>query len=313
MNENKVDRVGYAYAPSNIALIKYWGKRNTEINLPMNSSFSVSLGSKGATARVQISSEPVLIINNTLSTHTSWASRIFKYVSSFYNTPYHIALNVNIPFAAGLASSACVFAALILALDNLYAWHFDTQTLSILARLGSGSAARSIQPGFVEWHKGESEGGVDSYAEVFPYPWPAFCIGLCVVDATPKKISSREGMLRTVQTSPLYAAWPAAAEEAIQFLKKAIIEQNFTAFGQIAEHNALTMHATMHSAWPPVVYSTPETIRMMQLVWSLREQGLAIYFTQDAGPNLKLLFLEKDIPIVQQYFNAVDIIRPFFN
>ena len=118
-------------------------------------------------------------------------------------------------------------------------------------------------------------------------------------------------MQRTVTTSSLYSAWPSKVSHDLKVLKQAINLQDFLLLGKTAESNALTMHATMLSAWPPVSYALPETISVMQTIWSLRQAGLPVFFTQDAGPNLKILFLSQDEESIKQYFPTVEIIKPF--
>lgn len=303
---------GKGFAPSNIALAKYWGKRNQELNLPTNSSLSISLGSKGANAQITFFECGHLITINKkpLYINSEPGNRLSDFLNLF-NHDYQLTLDVNIPFAAGLASSACIFAAIVLALNDLHQWKLNQQELSILARLGSGSAARSIDLGFVEWHMGEQHNGMDSFAQPLNQDWPDFCVGLVIFDERIKKVSSRSGMQRTLATSPLYSAWPAYANSTVTRLKKAIANKDFATLGYEAEHNAMSMHATMMSAWPPIIYSTAETLQTMQTVWKLREEGLSLYFTQDAGPNLKLLFLESDIEVVKQRFTTLEIIQPF--
>ena len=200
---------------------------------------------------------------------------------------------------------------MVLALNELYGWELAKPALSILARLGSGSAARSIWPGFVEWVQGDDILGMDSHGFSLSEQWQELKIGLHLLNTQQKPVSSREAMERTVLTSRLYAAWPAQVNEDLQALKKAIADKNFEDLGKIAEANALAMHATMMSAWPPVIYSQPETISAMNLIWKLRSEGLPVYFTQDAGPNLKLIFLESATEPLRQAFPNLEICTPF--
>jgi diphosphomevalonate decarboxylase len=286
-----------AFAPTNIALCKYWGKRNGEINLPVTDSLSISLGDKGATTSIEEISEnadKIILNDQVISADSAFGKRLSVFLDLFRPAPsqyYRVETQMNIPVAAGLASSACGFAALILALDQLYGWQLDMPSLSILARLGSGSAARSLWQGFVEWQAGQREDGMDSHGVTLPLAWPELRIGLHLLSTAQKPLSSREAMQRTVQTSQLYTAWPAQVQKDMRLLKAALAAKDFQKMGETAEANALAMHATMLSAWPPVLYSQPETISAMQKIWQLRAKGAPIYFTQDAGPNLKILFL----------------------
>ena len=308
---------GLAFAPTNIALCKYWGKRDDELNLPMTSSLSVALPDKGAMTNLtpHAGSADVIKLNGQLvSDKHEFALRICEFLNLFRPRQQwflQIDIAMNIPVAAGLASSACGFASLVSALNDLFNWQLSKRDLSILARLGSGSAARSLWMGFVEWHAGIQADGMDCYAEPLPFEWPALHIGLLALDTKEKPISSREAMLRTVNTSLLYENWPKKVVRDMIMLRQALQGKKFSLLGGTAESNALNMHATMLSSWPPICYFLPETMQAMQQIWALRRQGLEIYFTQDAGPNLKILFLEKDKTTITNYFPKVEVVRLF--
>ncbi len=304
-----------AFAPTNIALVKYWGKRNQEINLPMTPSLSISLADKGADTKLSLHDHDVVILNDKqVELTTGFARKLLEFLNLFRESQKHfmkVDIKANIPIAAGLASSACGFAALTLALNELFVWNLSPNQISILARIGSGSASRSIWQGFVEWHAGTRDDGMDSHGESIDVIWPDLRIGLLIMDNKQKKISSREAMQRTVTNSALYSSWPAKVNQDLALVKSAIQQKEFDLLGKTAESNAMTMHATMLSAWPPISYALPETVSAMQHIWHLREQGLALYFTQDAGPNLKLLFLAKDEEKVIANFPNLEIIKPF--
>ncbi len=306
-----------AFAPTNIALCKYWGKRNQQINLPMTSSLSISLADKGATTELSVNSlgrDEIYLNGQLVDPSSFFATRLISYLNLFrMQQSFFLTIHIDstIPIAAGLASSACGFAALVKALDQLFAWNLHSSALSILARLGSGSASRSILSGFVEWYRGERADGMDSYAEAMPLVWPELSLGLLLIDTTEKRISSREAMQNTVETSMLYSRWPDQVNHDLPLLKQAIECRDFSLLGQVAESNALAMHATMLSAWPPVSYTLPQTVLAMQKIWDLRKAGFPIYFTQDAGPNVKVLFLAEQTARIKNEFPDVDIVRPF--
>ena len=306
-----------AFAPTNIALCKYWGKRNTELNLPVTSSLSIALGQKGARVHFEIidrDQDHIVLNQAVVASSQGFAQRLTQFLNLFRGDAgphFSIQIESDIPIAAGLASSACGFASLVMTLNALYGWDLTAQDLSILARLGSGSASRSLWQGFVEWHAGSRVDGMDSYSEPMSAQWQDLRIGLWIMNQQEKPISSRAAMLRTVETSPLYAAWPGKVAKDLQRLKHAIQTQDFTLLGETAESNALNMHATMLSAWPPITYAIPETLIAMQTVWRLRAEGLPLYFTQDAGPNLKLLFLQKESAAVIAAFPEVDVVTVF--
>lgn len=296
------------YAPTNIALSKYWGKRNQQLHLPMNSSVSLTLNQYGCDSTLSIidSDQDIMLVNgDRIDTNTSFYKKASAFLDLFrFSSNYHFQLDTQsrIPIAAGLASSACGFAAIVKALDSLFAWQLPTTQLSILARLGSGSACRSLYNGFAVWHKGQRDDGMDSVAEAIDSDWPEFCMGAVLLSKKQKPISSRQGMQHTVDTSSLYAAWPEKAETDCRAMIKAIKEKHFSRLASLAENNALFMHATMQAAQPPVNYWLPESVALMQKVWRLRREGLAIYFTMDAGPNIKLLYLKHDHDTVSEHF-----------
>lgn len=308
---------GLAFAPSNIALCKYWGKRDSELNLPMTSSLSIALPDRGSLTNISLNqdqSDQVILNEKSLAADSSFVQRLTQFLDLFRPTQQwylNIDIKMNIPVAAGLASSAAGFASLVSALNDLFGWQLSKRHLSILARLGSGSAARSLWNGFVEWHAGIQTDGMDSYAEPLKFEWPQLLVGLLVLTDEEKSIPSRQAMQRTIDSSILYANWPKKVARDMVILRQALQVKNFSLLGGTSESNALTMHATMLSSWPPVCYFLPETIATMRKIWNLREQGLEVYFTEDAGPNLKLLFLEKDKEKVLAQFPSIDIVKLF--
>lgn len=307
---------GRGRAPSNIALCKYWGKRDTTLNLPLNSSLSISLGEKGTCTQIRrVPSDQFVLNGESVDPATPFAQRLSTFLDLFREPcrapGFEVITTNTIPTAAGLASSASGYAALVLALNDLAGWDLPRQLLSMLARLGSGSAARSLFTGFACWHRGERDDGTDSFAEAINTPWPQFRIGILTLTDAEKPVGSRAGMQRTVETSPRYADWPARAEIDFERLQRALTQRDFGTFGAIAEANALEMHATMREATPPLDYFLPETRAQIDRVQQLRADGLPIYLTIDAGPNVKLLFQASDCAKVEQAFPAVEIINPF--
>ena len=159
------------YAPANIALVKYWGKRDEALNLPVTGSLSISLGPLGShveLARGAGAADAVWLNGKSLPVDSSFAQRASAYLDLFRPAPdfvFELKARNTVPTAAGFASSASGFAALAKAVDGLFGWGLGTRELSILARLGSGSAARSLEEGFVEWRAGTAADGMDSFAE----------------------------------------------------------------------------------------------------------------------------------------------------
>ena len=307
---------GSAFAPSNIALCKYWGKRDASLNLPVNSSLSISLGHLGTRTEIRPSDEDAVYLNDeVVALNDPFAIRIMEFLQLFRpmlgDIRFEVRTENNIPTTAGLASSASGFAALVMALDDLAGWELDRKQLSMLARLGSGSAARSVYDGFVQWHAGTKPDGSDSFAERLPYEWPEFRIGVLELSSVPKAVGSRDGMNRTVETSELYKSWPQQAATDLETIRAAIEARDFPLLGKTAERNALAMHATMLAAWPPLLYLQPETVKYIHTVHQTRAEGLDVYLTIDAGPNIKLLFLEKNEAAVTAAFPGLQIIKPF--
>uniref|UniRef100_Q31EU7 diphosphomevalonate decarboxylase n=1 Tax=Hydrogenovibrio crunogenus (strain DSM 25203 / XCL-2) TaxID=317025 RepID=Q31EU7_HYDCU len=308
---------GTGKAPVNIALSKYWGKRNVDLNLPTNSSLSISLpglGTKTQIEWVENQSDHIYLNETKVASDDSFAQRIRLFLDLFRpNTQGGFIVNTlnSVPTAAGLASSASGYAALVLALNDCFQWDLPLKRLSLLARLGSGSASRSLYDGFALWHKGQLDNGMDSYAEKIDQAWPELCIGLLEIDVSTKPISSTQGMQNTVNHCELYQAWPDKAEADLQKTHQAIQDKDFQQLGQTSENNALAMHATMIATWPPILYWQPESVAAMHKVWQLRAEGCDVYFTMDAGPNLKLLFLKQDAPMIQTHFPSIKVIQPF--
>ncbi|MFQ3211850.1 diphosphomevalonate decarboxylase [Candidatus Njordibacter sp. Uisw_039] len=305
-----------AYAPSNIALSKYWGKRELSFNLPITGSLSISLAEHGTKTGLSVIDAPmhqVILNGKEVSANQSFSIKVSQWLDRVLPNVLKLRVDTHntVPTAAGLASSASGFAALTLATNSLMGWQLPERQLSALARLGSGSASRSLWHGFVKWQAGEQANGSDSVAFPLEHQWPELRIGLLTVSSQKKAVSSREGMARTITTSALYNQWPQQAESDLATIETAIIAGDFETMAKTAEHNAMSMHATMAGAWPPLVYWQPDSLTQMQKVWQLREQGLPLYLTMDAGPNLKLLFEAKHQSDVEAAFPEVQVITPF--
>ena len=303
------------FAPSNIALCKYWGKRDAELNLPINSSLSISLAHLGTKTQISVSqSDQVWLNGKQLPVDDKFTLKVIRYIDLFRGEkgdPVRVETENNIPTAAGLASSASGFAALMLAVNEFYGLNLEPQVLSAFARMGSGSASRSLYEGFVEWQMGHRDNGMDSFAYPLAGQWPDLRIGLVKVSTGEKAVDSRSGMNRTVDTAHLYQSWPLQAAADLERLHAAIEGNNFTQLGETAEQNALSMHATMIASWPPLLYWQPDSVAAMQSVWQAREEGVELYFTMDAGPNLKLLFTAENEAAVKQRFPGLEVIQPF--
>lgn len=313
---------GHGFAPSNIALVKYWGKRDEALNLPNAPSVSLSLKGYGANTQIGVlpkgSGLDEVILNGTaVSPDTHFFKRLQAYLDEVRvhtGVFYQVQIESAVPIKAGVASSAAGFAALVLALNALHAWDLPYSDCAILARLGSGSATRSLCPGFVVWPHGEHPDGSDSFGQALDpkAQWPELRMGLLLWSTQEKAISSREGMKRTQKSSPFYGAWPALAERDTSDLIQAIRVRDFEQLGHITECNAMALHALIRSARPAFFYDLPQTLEAQKRVQWLREtHNVRCYFTQDAGPNLKLLFHEADEAILREYFPEIQVIPVF--
>lgn len=298
-----------AKAHTNIALIKYWGKRNDELILPTNNSLSVTLDGFYTETKVAFDknlTKDEFILDGKEVTGVAY-DRVANYLNLIreYGKLGNLYARVDstnaVPTAAGFASSASGFAALAAAATKAANLNVSNDELSKLTRQGSGSACRSIYGGFVEWEKGSKDDGTDSYAvEIAPQEHWDIRVAAVVLNETEKEISSREGMKRTVDTSEFYEGWLSGIPADLTEIKAGIKEKDFNRVGAVAEANCLKMHATTLGAKPPFTYWTDATMRVMQTVQSLRKKGVPAYFTIDAGPNVKVLYQPENEAVVEE-------------
>lgn len=292
---------GKARAHTNIALIKYWGKEDEQLIIPKNNSLSLTLDAFFTETSVYFDEKlttDIFILDGQLQDEKA-TKKISKFLDLFRKkaniSSFAKVESINhVPTAAGLASSASGLCALAGACNQALGLQLNERELSKMARKGSGSACRSVYGGFVEWEKGhdddssyavpvDSAGFEDELAMIF-----------IVVNQKQKKVSSRDGMKSTVETSSFYPVWLQEAPKDLQAIKQAIYAKDFTRLGEITEANALKMHACTLAAVPPFTYWNAESMLAMDAVRNLRESGLKCYFTMDAGPNVKVLCQKKD-------------------
>ncbi|EOL47726.1 diphosphomevalonate decarboxylase [Enterococcus caccae] len=299
---------GKARAYTNIALIKYWGKKNEQLILPMNNSLSLTLDAFYTETSVIFDEsfiEDSFSLDGTLqdAKQTAKVSKFLDLVRQQYKFSLFAKVESQnfVPTAAGLASSASGLAALAGACSAALELPLDETELSRLARRGSGSACRSIFGGFAEWQKGDSD--QSSFAQAIPADgWENELAMLFVlVDDGVKDISSRDGMKRTVETSSFYSGWLETIDADLATAKQAIAKKDFNKLGEVTEANGLRMHGTTLGAVPPFTYWSPESLNVMQLVRAARKQGLACYFTMDAGPNVKILVEKKNLTALKNF------------
>lgn len=302
-----------AKAHTNIALIKYWGKRNESLILPTNNSLSVTLDGFYTTTNVSFDeglTHDTFYLNDEVVEGEQYhrVTQFLDLVRQLAGKPIHAQVrSINaVPTAAGFASSASGFAALAAASSRAIGLDLSDSELSRLTRQGSGSACRSIFGGFAEWEKGEKEDGSDSFAiQIAPKDHWDIRVAAVVLSSKMKKVSSRAGMRRTVETSPFFNGWIESIPSDLEAIKQGIANRDIEQVGAIAEANCLKMHATTLGASPPFTYWLDTTVTVMQTVQQLREQGIPAYFTIDAGPNVKVLYLPEHEQLVQTTLREV--------
>ena len=287
-----------AVAGTNIALVKYWGKRDQALNLPATGSLSLTLDRLGTRTHVAFDGGDGAADRVTLNGAVADA-KVATRVSTFLDrvraragiaARATVTSENNIPTAAGLASSASGFAALAVAAARAAGCDLAPAELSVLARLGSGSAARSIFGGFVEMARGERADGADAAARPIEAgaDWPVRLV-VAITAAGEKAIGSTAAMARTAETSPYYPAWVRGVDGDLAAARAAIAARDLAALGAVAERSALRMHASAMAADPAILYWNPATIAAMTCVRGLRAQGTSAHFTIDAGPHVKVL------------------------
>ena len=299
-----------AKANPNLAFIKYWGNRNNTLRLPSNGSISVNLDGLFTRTTVSFqSSLPLdkLAINGREITgpgrdRISYILDIIRGMANIHERAEVVSEN-NFPSGAGIASSASAFAALALAGSKAAGLNLSLPELSRLARRGSGSAARSIPGGFVEWQAGTSDEDSFAFSIAPPEHWKLVdCVA--VVSAAQKKIGSTEGH-SVAGTSPLQPARVADTSRRLNICRKAILERNFNAFASIVELDSDMMHAVMMTSTPALHYWKPASLEVMQCVRQWRVDGLPVCYTVDAGPNVHVMCPESEAQIVEQKLREI--------
>ncbi|WP_418969287.1 diphosphomevalonate decarboxylase [Alloscardovia omnicolens] len=306
-----------ARAHTNIALIKYWGKRDEELYLPTSTSLSLTLDSLYTDTHVSFDSQldaDVLHLAGEKQDAASTAkvARVIDLFRQRYDCCDAPAVRVDshnhVPTAAGLASSSSGFAALAFALRALFEQacphqpHMSDTELSTFARRGSGSATRSIFGGFVEWAYGT--GSEDSVAvPVDNADWDVAMV-VAAISIQHKKISSTYGMKHTAATSAFYSLWRQASQQDLEAVRAGIASRDIDAIGAAMEANCMKFHATMFAANPPFTYMTSKSLQVIEFVQALRNEGLSAYFTMDAGPNVKILCRRSDQPQLHERLSA---------
>lgn len=287
-----------AKAHSNIAFIKYWGRKDEELRLPTNGSISVNLSNLFTTTTVEFLenvSEDSILVNNKESGYINQRvvqhlDRIRTLAKTFLKAK--IMSQNNFPIGTGLSSSASGFAALTLAATKSLGLDLSEKELSILARQGSGSASRSIPNGFVEWVDGNTS--EESFSQsIFPANhWDIVDI-VVVVSKEKKDVATSEGQKR-VESSVFFQTRLTHIQEKIRLCKKLMRDRNFSEFGKLLEMEALELHAIMLTSWPSLIYWLPQSLYVMKSVQKWRAEGLDVYFTINTGQDIHIICQKKD-------------------
>jgi len=294
-----------AQAQPNIALIKYWGKQDHEKNLPAVSSLSVTLDSLWT--RMSVEFDPtngadILSVNGAPApAMNKRVSQCLDLVAGDSRSFATVVSEGNFPIGAGLASSASAFAALVVATAAASGKSYDTQELAQLAGTSSGSAARSLYGGIVELKAGEDEINVQQLLE--PRAWPLEVI-VAITAQEEKPVGSGAAMIRGEKTSPFYSSWVERQDDDLSIARAAVRSQDFAALAAVAEHNCLKMHSVMWSSIPPIVYWNSATLSCLETIRSLQSVGHAVFFTIEAGPQVKAVCLPESVEVVKESLSA---------
>ncbi|MEE4640071.1 MAG: diphosphomevalonate decarboxylase [Wenzhouxiangella sp.] len=279
-----------ARAGANIALVKYWGKRDPNLNLPAAGSLSITLGELETVTRIEmdagLASDAFELDGQACD--AAPISAVLDLLRPAGAPRCRVVSRNNFPTGAGLASSASGNAALVVAAAALFRPELGRAELSALARRGSGSAARSLFGGFCEMDAGVAEDGSDCRARGLQDAsyWPLEVV-VAITDTGPKAVSSRDGMNRTMATSPYYPAWVASVPADLERASQAIAARDFGELAAVSEHSALKMHASALAARPGLLYWNGATVACLERIRAMRDEGVGVFFTVDAGPQVK--------------------------
>ncbi len=300
-----------ACAHSNIALIKYWGNRDHALRLPANPSLSMNLGGLFTRTTVRfrddLTADQAVVDDQLLhgaalarvSAHLDYARRL-----AGCTLRAEVISHNNFPAGAGIASSASAFAALSLAAATALGLQLSERELSTYARLGSGSAARSVPNGFVVWHAGSDH--ASSYAEsIAPADHWLLVDLVAIISAAHKAVGSTEGH-RLAESSPFQAARVATAPARLAECVQAVLSRDFERLARLVELDSDMMHAVMQTSTPPLLYWLPPTLAVMQRVRALRAEGVGVCYTIDAGANVHCLCLPSAVARVRAELLAIE-------
>lgn len=269
-----------------LALCKYWGKKNIKKNLPATPSIAIGIGTLQSVAKLKENSKDGVYLHGEYKPKQTEFLKSLKKQLNIQNTFFRVDCSNNFPTASGLASSSSGYASITLAVGT-WADVYDKVKLSSLSRLGSGSSARSIYGG---WTNFENEYAIQIYDENYI---PDISVLICIVSKKEKEISSTEAM-KASKNSPFYTSWLKDSVILHKEMLDALKNKDFTKIGEITRLSYLRMHGVMTSCNPPIIYSQDKTLKIILECQKMRKEGIEVYETQDAGPQVKILCKDKD-------------------
>ncbi|MFX0115192.1 MAG: diphosphomevalonate decarboxylase [Candidatus Hodarchaeota archaeon] len=299
-----------ATAGANIAFIKFWGVQEDSeaygLHLPLNDSISMTLDTAKTTTTIDFSldyEKDSIIIDGQPASIAAFkraidhVERLRRLAGS--RLKCKLVSKNTFPMGTGIASSASGFAALTVAACSALELELTPRELSSWARLGSGSATRSIFGGYVRWRVATTHH--ESYAEqILPEDKWRLADLVAIVSTKHKKVTSKEGHL-LAKSSPLLSGRLASLHESIGRTQTAIVERDFPSLGETMEQDALIMHSVMMTSFPPLLYWNGVSIDIMHKIHELRlQEDLQCYFTLDAGPNVHIITLPEEAEAVKQ-------------
>ena len=303
-----------AFAPANIAFIKYWGKSDTLLRIPTNPSISMNLSAATTTTTVEFSDafdqDMVTLIDGDFS--QSEKQKVIAHLDRIrklakVSMKAKVVTKNSFPKGAGVASSASGFAALTLAGCLAAGMSLSEKELTVLARIGSGSACRSVPDGFVKWVGGSTSEESFAYS-LYPAKYWDLRDVLVVVDDKEKAVATTAGM-EAATTSPFWHNRLKTVNERISLVECALATKDFRLLGTTIEEECLDMHHVMQTQASPICYWNDSTKEIMNAVMTWRKSGLPVYFTIDAGPNVHLICQELDEQAVVKKAQTVEGVR----
>ncbi|UER67834.1 diphosphomevalonate decarboxylase [Borrelia sp. BU AG58] len=293
---------------ASLALIKYWGKRDNFFNLPATSSIAVSVDKFYSTSELEISNRDEIVLNSKMVVLQEREKRFFNYARKILNEPsvgFKVSSENNFPTAAGLASSSSGFAS-ISACILKYFNQYSHQKASELARIGSASGARAIYGGFTIF----KEGARSAFHVNSSNHFDDLCIIFSIVDRSEKEISSRAAMKLCMQNKFYWDAWIESSREIFKEALYFFLKGDFCRLGPNIVKSYQCMFALMLSS--SIIYFKSNTIELIKYVNALRNSGIPVFETMDAGPQVKIFCLKKDLELIldglSKNFRDVDFI-----